>query len=201
MKRTTLAPWAEPAPGARFPMSAGDLLLLPGDSWRYELVEGRLVRMPPPGGGHGYITLEIAATLRAFVKAHNLGVVLSSETGFLLSQLGQPDTVLAPDVSFVRAEHVPAQDGPQWAVYWRVAPDLVAEVVSPSQFRPEMAEKARLWLESGARLVWIVWPRDRQVDVWLPGHDEPIATLGTSDQLDGRDVLPGFTYPLADLFA
>lgn len=201
MKRTTLAPWAAPAPGARFPMSADDLLLLPSDGWRYELVEGRLVRMPPPGGGHGYITLEIAATLRAFVKTHKLGAVLSSETGFLLSQPGQSDTMLAPDVSFVRAEHVPAQDSPEWSGYWRVAPDLVAEVVSPSQFRPEMAEKARLWLESGARLVWIVWPRDRQVDVWLPSHDEPVATLAVSDQLDGRDVLPGFTYPLADLVA
>ena len=78
MKRTALAPWAEPAPGARFPLSADDLPLLPGDDWRYELVEGRLVRMPPPGGGHGYITLEIAATLLTFVKAHKLGVVLSS---------------------------------------------------------------------------------------------------------------------------
>lgn len=137
------------------------------------------------------------------MHAHNnrLGTVLSSETGFLLSQPGQPDTVLAPGVSFVRAEHVPAQGSLEWASYWRVAPDLLAEVVSPSQFRPEMAEKACLWLASGARLVWIVWPRARQVDVWLPGHDEPIATLSVSDQLDGRDVLPGFTYPLADLFA
>jgi Uma2 family endonuclease len=201
MKRTTLAPWAEPAPGARFPLSADDLSLLPGDAWRYELVEGRLVRMPPPGGEHGAIAAHLNAIVWIHARNNHLGTVLSSETGFLLSQPGQPDTVLAPDVAFVRAEHVPAPDSPDRSGYWRVAPDLVAEVVSPSQFRPEMADKARLWLESGARLVWIVWPRDRQVDVWLPGHDEPAATLGVSDQLDGRDVLPGFTYPLADLFA
>ncbi len=152
-------------------------------------------------GEHGAIAAHLNAIVWMHAHNHHLGAVLSSETGFLLSQPGLPDTVLAPDVSFVRAAHVPAQDSPDRSGYWRVAPDLVAEVVSPSQFRPEMADKARLWLASGARLVWIVWPRERQVDVWLPGHSEPAATLDVSDQLDGRDVLPSFTYPLADLFA
>jgi len=63
-----------------------------------------------------------------------------------------------------------------------------------------MAAKARLYLQRGVRLVWGVWPADRQVDVWRPGSDEPVATLGADDQFDGADVLPGFTHPVADLF-
>jgi hypothetical protein len=63
-----------------------------------------------------------------------------------------------------------------------------------------MDAKARLWLERGVRMVWVVWPRRRNIDIWLPGDDRPRATLGTGDMLDGGDVLPGFLYPVADLF-
>jgi Uma2 family endonuclease len=80
------------------------------------------------------------------------------------------------------------------------APDLAVEVASPNQFRPEMAAKAQLYLQRGVRLVWVVWSADRQIDVWHPGSDEPVVTLGTNDHLDGGDVLPGFTHPVADLF-
>jgi Uma2 family endonuclease len=77
---------------------------------------------------------------------------------------------------------------------------LAVELVSPSQFRPEMSAKAWQWLQRGARLVWVVWPARRQLDVWTPGQDVPL-TLSAADSLDGRDVVPGFTCALADLFA
>ncbi len=82
----------------------------------------------------------------------------------------------------------------------RVAPDLVAEVVSPDQYRPEMADKAKLYLSAGVRLVWIVWPQSQTVDIWRPGSDAPMATLAMGDALDGLDVIPGFNYALAELF-
>ncbi len=75
------------------------------------------------------------------------------------------------------------------------------EVVSPTRYRPEMGAKARRYLAAGARLVWIVWPKYEQVDVWRPGADQPSVTLGSGDLLDGLDVLPGFTYPVDRLFA
>jgi hypothetical protein len=62
-----------------------------------------------------------------------------------------------------------------------------------------MSAKAWQWLQRGARLVWIVWPARKQVDVWTPGHDVP-ATVGAGDALDGRDIVLGFTYPLDQLF-
>ena len=111
------------------------------------------------------------------------------------------ETALIPDIAFTRAERLADLGSAGARGIPHLAPDLVAEVVSPSQYRPEMAANARLYLESGVRLVWFIWPRAQQVDVWRPGADAPIATLGQNDSLDGGDVLPGFSHPLADLFA
>lgn len=195
-----LAPWAEIVPGVG-PMTVDDLLELPDDDrWRYELVEGRLVRMSPTGGGHGDIALALAATLYAWVTPRHLGRVLAAETGF---QLG-PNTVMAADFAFVRAERVPAHSSATWERFWPLAPDLVGEVVSPSQTSDEMEAKARAWLGAGVRLVWVVWPKRQQVDVWRAdssGIAQCTAILTVADSLDGLDVLPGFTYPPADLFA
>src|SRR5437764_4160823 len=123
----TLAPWAEPVL-----MTAEGLLQLPEDGWRYELVEGRLVRMSPTGGRHGQVAAELLLAVGSFVREHGLGVVFAAETGFWLSAPGEPDTVLAPDLALVRAgrEPHPVPDG-----YPRLVPDLVAEVASPSQGR------------------------------------------------------------------
>lgn len=196
MRQDTIAPWAEPVPGAPYPMTAGELLGLAGDAQRYELVEGRLMRMSPTSDEHFYITDNLHPVLRAFVKEHRLGIVTYPDNGFQISLPGQPDTVVAPDIAFVRAEQVP----PRRTKYLAVAPDLAVEIASPTQYRPEMAAKARLYLAAGVRLVWVIWPADRQVDVWVPGSDVPERTLGEGDTLDGLDVLPGFAHPVADLF-
>lgn len=199
MAHEIIAPWAERVPGAS-PMTADELLALHGDEgWQHELVDGVLVKMPPPGFEHGQIVGDLISELGHYVKSHHLGKVLGAETGFLLSRAGEPDTVLAPDIAFVRAERVPPRNAPDIAKYQRLAPDLVVEVASPDQYKPEMAAKARLYLASGVRLVWHICPAARTVDVWRPGSDAPIASLTTADALDGLDVVPGFTYPLADL--
>jgi Uma2 family endonuclease len=182
-------------------MTASELLAWGDESYGYELVEGVLVQMSPTGGAHGNLALDLGAALRAFVKPRGLGRVLAAETGFLLSQVSQPDTVLAADAAFVRADRAPVPGSPEWDGYWRLAPDLVVEVVSPGQSKPALAAKARTWLEAGTRLVWIVWPVRQQVDVWRAGSRQLTQTLHLGTSLDGLDVLPGFTYPLDELFA
>jgi Uma2 family endonuclease len=87
-----------------------------------------------------------------------------------------------------------------WDEFWQLAPDLVVQVVSPSESRPKMEERARQWLAAGVQLVWLIWPKAKQVEVWRPGAAKPVQTLGVSDMLDGLDVVPGFTYPVARLF-
>jgi Uma2 family endonuclease len=199
MARQTFASWAELAPDRPAVMTADELARLPDDGWTYELVEGRLVRMPLAGTKHGRIAAKLLLALGAYTEPRELGILFTAETGFLLSQPEQRDTVLGADVSFLRAERVPPESE-QEPAFWRVAPDLAAEVASPDQHRPELAEKARRCLEAGVRLVWVLWPKTKQVDVWRAGASEPVL-LTADDALDGLDVLPGFTYPVAQLFA
>src|SRR5918911_4371593 len=131
-------------------------------------------------------------------SAHGLGEVAAAETGFDLTQPGDAaQTVLAPDIAVVRSENVPLLDVEG---YPRVVPDLVVETASPNQSRDGLAGKARAWLQAGVRLVWVVWPKQRVVDVWLPGNERPHATLGVDGTLDGGDVVPRFSYPVAALF-
>lgn len=199
---TTLAPWAEVVPGVG-PMTVDELLALPDDGWMYELVEGRLVRMPGSGYRASAIAADLVGALREWVKPRRLGGITGQDGTYNLTQPGdEGETGLVPDVAFVRADRLPPQGSPEYAKALHLAPDLVAEVVSPSQHHPEMDAKARLYLSAGVRLVWIVWPKSQQVDVWRPVNtSKPAITLSLHDVLDGLDVLPGFTYPVADLFA
>src|SRR5947209_7575412 len=129
--------------------------------------------MPPPKERHGYLQSEIGGTLRAYVKPRGLGRVYVGKTGFDLTLPGEPvATVLGADVAFLRAERVPPEDH-DGDEYIAGPPDLAVEIASPLPFRPEMGAKAWLRLQRGARLVWVVWPTRRRVDVWIPGQEVP----------------------------
>src|SRR3990170_5661980 len=106
---------------------------------RFELVQGELVPMSPPGFDHGCIVLDIAATLRGFVQAGKLGLV-AVEAGFCVSH--DPDTVRSPDVAFVRAERIPPGGV---RAFFQGAPDLAVEVISPSDRASEVLSKAQDW--------------------------------------------------------
>lgn len=83
--------------------------------------------------------------------------------------------------------------------YLELAPDLVVEVVSPSDRMHDVSIKVRLYLDAGTQLVWIVQPSLKTVTVYFPDHTA--RTLSIDDDLDGGDVLPGFTIAVAELFA
>lgn len=157
--------------------------------------------MPPTGIEHSDIVGNLYTAIRQYVGAHALGTVTMPETGFILSQPGAADTVLAPDVGFIAAGRLAAPGSAERKKYGRLAPDLVVEVASPDQSRSEMAAKMQRWPAAGVRLGWLVWPSARQIDVWRQGGDAPLAVLTANDALDGLDVLPGFTFPVAGVFA
>jgi Uma2 family endonuclease len=189
-----VAPWANALMPGEAPLTADDLAHLPEDDHLYELVEGRLVQMPPPKPRHGKITYMIGFILGQWVLPRRLGTLFAAETGFLIKR--QPDTVLAADVAFVVAGRAQGLDD---TGYYPFAPDLAVEVASPGQTPKAMATKARQWLANGARLVWIVYPEAQQVEIWRPSH--AIQTLSATDTLDGADVLPGFTFQIGEFFA
>ncbi len=194
----SVAPWAEVVPHMP-PMTVDELHAIPDDGWAYELVRGVLVRMPLSGFGASSIGLLLGAELTVYVKKQGLGRVTGEQGGYRLDPAHPRDTELGPDYAFVRADRLPPRTSPEYMKALHLAPDLAIEVVSENQYAPGMAAKAKTYLSFGTRLVWVVWPRYGRVDVWRPSDETPTA-LGVDDTLDGEDVVPGFTYPIADLF-
>jgi Uma2 family endonuclease len=172
-------------------MTAEDLYALP-DERRGELIRGGMSTVAAVGNPHWRLTGRLIRWVSAFVYERGLGEV-GPEGGFILGR--DPDTVLAPDLAFVRADRLPSLDVQG---YLALAPDLAVEVISPSNSAAQIAEKVALYLEAGTRLVWVVDAPRRSVTSHAPGR--PPRTLGVGDALDGEDVLPGFALPLADLF-
>jgi Uma2 family endonuclease len=198
--RNTLAPWAEIVPNAP-PMTVDDLESLPDDEgWVYELVEGVLVRMPMSGYEASHISTRLLVRVGAYVEDHNLGGMTGEQGGYRVDPANPRTTELAPNIAFVRADRLPPRDSPEYRKALLLAPDLAVEVASPNENTPGLNEKARRYLQFGTRLVWVVWPRHQTVDVWHAG-DTTATTLTAKDTLDGEDVVPGFRYPIASLFA
>jgi Uma2 family endonuclease len=175
-------------------LSAADVerMSLPGK--QVELVRGRLVVREPPGTRQGVIAANLGYYVSGFVRQHDLGVVCAQDTGFQITS--DPDTVQAPDVAFVavdRASRIPPRG------YAEFAPDLVAEILSPDDRPAEVLAKVADWLEAGTRLVWLIDPRRSAVHVYR--QDGSLTVLGEHDSLEGENVLPGFAWPLAQVFA
>lgn len=165
-----------------------------GNEHSYELVDGRLVPVTPPGFEHGRVCMCVARRLDAFVEAHGLGAVVINDTGFVLRR--GPDTMRGADVAFVRADRLPPADMLDRG--YRGAPDLAVEVVSPSDRAGEVAQKVHEYLAAGARLVWVLRPKRRSLTVHESGGASRVYRPG--DTVSGGDVLPGFAVPVADLF-
>lgn len=163
------------------------------DAWRLELTRGRLVGEPRPGARHSWIVGTIYRALDAHARKHALGKVFV-EAGFLLSV--DPPTVRGPDVAFLSDEKMGSAAVP--IGFWRLAPDLAVEVLSPSNSAIEIQAKVLDYLAAGTRRVWVVDPHNQTVVVHDARHES--RTLSTAEILAGDDVLPRFRIPLTDLF-
>jgi Uma2 family endonuclease len=193
----TLAPWAEVVPEAER-TTVDDLLTRPDDGWRYEVVEGVLIRMAGSGEEAANIAGIIFSVLFAYVRPRRLGRVTPADGVYIFPGA---ETGLLPDVGYYGAALFPRVADRKRPIPF--APELAVEVVSPEQTAADMAAKAARYLGGGTRLVWIVWPDARAIDVWHPGDvGRPSVTLRAdiSDLLDGEDVIPGFSHPAADVF-
>ncbi len=149
--------------------------------------------MAPPGGPHGSSTSRLSVFVGVIVINQDLGETFAAETGFLVGR--DPDTVLAPDFAFVAKDRLP---NPLPRSYVPVVPDIVLETRSPNDTQKEVADKVARWLELGVKLVWEMNPQTRILTVHR-NHQAP-RILGQGDALDGEDVLPGFSVPIARLF-
>ncbi len=175
------------------PITGEELALMPGVG-PCELIDGRIVPMSPTGGEHGRIELNIGAILREFVKGRSLGRVFVGEVGIFTQR--DPDRVRAADVAYLsneRHERLASKRG-----FLDVAPDLIVEILSPTDTASDLTQKLREYFAIGTRLVWVADPEARAILAYRSLTD--VREFRESDRLPGDDVLPGFVTPVAALF-
>jgi Uma2 family endonuclease len=178
-------------------MTEDDLLRMPDDGYRYELIEGELRQMSPTGFDHGRCTGNLHGLLIAHVSKNRLGYVLAAETGFVIARTRDGRaTVRAPDVAFVARDRVPADA--DTSKFLELAPDLVAETLSPSDTAFEVEEKIASWLAAGVRVALVVNPASHSVTIYRLPAD--ISRLSDADDLDLDDVVAGFRCRVAEIF-
>lgn len=166
-----------------------DLAAIPGKA---ELIDGRIVVLPPGGNDHGAIEAAIGAILHGFVRQHRLGRVYPGDTGFIIDD----HTVLCPDVAFVSRARLAGTGGEGFVA---AIPELVVEVVSPSDHWSGVMAKAQRWLKAGSEQVWIVDPATRAIHVLAPNGIS--APYGMNDRIPGPPALAGFSSAVMEFFA
>ena len=174
-------------------LTADDLLAMPDNGMRRELVQGELIEMPPASDNHGFVGDELSWRMSAFGSQRRLGRGRMAETGFQLT----PNTVLAPDYAFVSYERMAARPEPRG--YAQVVPDLVVEVFSPNDRQSLMDRKVRLWLAAGVRLILVVYPVPQEI--YAHHDDGTVQRFGPGDTLTCEPVLPGFVCSVDEIFA
>lgn len=170
-----------------------ELMVLPHDGNKYELINGDLV-MTPTGFEHGEITTRLLVKLREHVMRNRLGVVLSSDVGYRL-----PDgDLLSPDVSFITKEKLAGSKRP-FKGFPKFAPDLAVEILSPSDSKKSLRQKVEKYFANGTKLVWLIDPNDQTVEVYKSAQESNI--LRSGEYLIGNTLVPDFTMSIIDLFA
>jgi Uma2 family endonuclease len=156
----------------------------------YELIHGEIIEKVPTQE-HGVIATKISARLLTFMEDNDIKGHVAVEARFRAKDDTQNDRL--PDVSVhLTTEHVVEKGAVEGM------PDLAVEIKSPDDSLAEMREKARFYRQKGSRLVWLVYTEKRLVEVYESNGNEE--TLTENDSLDGKDVLPGFSLPVKNLF-
>jgi Uma2 family endonuclease len=160
---------------------------------RLELIDGVVYEMPPSSRKNTVTAVRVSAFIFRFVDENKLGYVTGADGGFDL----RPGTVRQPDVAFIAKERVSSLEG----VTFSGAPDLVVEVISPSESSRDVLDKVRLYLETGAHIVWAMYPEVQIVDAYRLNENGSLIvdTFGIDDVLDGGSVLPGFKLAVKDI--
>ncbi len=174
-------------------VTAEELERMPDDDYRYELVEGRLIRMSPVGLDHGRIVARLLFLLSRHLNDRPAGIV-ATEVGFKLAS--NPDTVRGPDISFLRNERLPRRGT---RGFLKDPPDAVVEVLSPEDRPSEMRRKVAEYLAKGVVVVLVVDPRREAVTCHRP-EQSPAMLRAADDLLDLDDVIPGFHCRLREIF-
>ena len=172
----------------------GDDLLEMGDIGPCELIDGRIVSMSPTGGEHARIEIQLGVELELFVRQRKLGWILVGEVGIYTQRA--PDRVRGADVAFISRQRVP--EGPPKG-FLEAVPELVVEIVSPTDRWQDMRQKLEEYFAAGVDWVWVVEPENRAVLVY--GSPTDMRQFTEAEKLMGEGVFEGFSVNIAELFA
>ena len=175
-------------------MTAEELLQLPDDDLRHELINGELITTPLPRIPHGRIEARLGARLAQFVWDHDLGEAYIGDSGFQLTW--NPDTVVGPDFAFVSKERL--KEAGEVTGYWQGPPDLAVEVYTPGYRQGKVSERISRLFNAGTKQVWIVHLKHSTVTVYRSPSD--LTTFSGSDYLESPDMFPGFRISLVTIF-
>ena len=172
----------------------GAELLAMGDIGPCELIDGVIVRMSPTGGVHGFLETRLALLVGGFVNDKEVGLCMIGEVGVYVRR--NPDRVRGADLAFWSNAKLP--DGPPPG-FVEVAPDLVVEILSPTDRWVDMRQKIEDYFSIGVSTLWIVDPDEETVYVYRSPSSR--TALRSGDTLTGTGPLTGFTLPVSELFA
>lgn len=168
------------------------LARMPEDGLRHEIDAGELLVMTRPNSRHGIIQANLIRILGEYVHRNDLGQILA-ESGFILGH--KPEILRGSDVAFVRRTRVGDLPDEGWADF---APDLVVEVVSPSDTARRMDRKVHQYLAAGTLAVWVVYPETKSAHIFEPHGAARVVEI--DGVLASPAALPGFELAVRDIF-
>jgi Uma2 family endonuclease len=175
------------------PLTLEQFASLPAEGVRHEIDAGKLITLPPVKSLHSRIARSVFIAVQACLDDVGLSEAFS-EAGYILSE--DPLTIRQPDVSVLSKDRIAATDADS---YFQGAPDLAVEIVSPSDSAQDLEIKIEQYLQAGARQVWVLYPKTKNIHVFSSGRSPRI--LDENQTLEGGDLLPGFSVRVASLFA
>jgi Uma2 family endonuclease len=158
----------------------------PKDVW-YELVEGELVVMSPGMLPHNRVRDTALIVLRGFVEGRKLGIVVAEQCFHLFG-----NTVRIPDLAIILGERDLPTDRPIEG-----APDMVLEVVSPSNTPREIHQRISDYFAAGCKRVWVLYPEEREI--YIHGRGD-VARRRAEELLEEPELLPGFSVKVSSFF-
>ncbi len=172
-----------------------DLLAMPEDGKRHELIDGVYYVSSAPRPLHQVVLTRLTVALGRYLDDHPPGVLLTGPADIVFSEID----VVAPDLLYISRERL--------GIVTEInisggVPDLVVEILSPSTRRRDLVLKRRLYESRGVGEYWIVDPRAATVEVLRleGGAYRTAAALGADDELT-TPLLPGLAVPLGGVFA
>ena len=177
-------------------LTADDLLAMPRDGSRHELVRGELITMPPPGIKHAVVTGQIGGHIWRFVRANDLDFISGPEAAAYIEQ--NPDTVRAADYALI-SYRGGVDSLPDQGYIPGLIPALVVEVISPDYSPARAAERVQMWLDAGVRLVVVAHIAARTIVTH--SDDGAVRSFTECDTLTLDPVLPGFACPVSEIYA